>query len=170
MNLKDLIRDVPDFPKPGIMFKDITPLLSDPNGLKESFNQLSEKFKDIEYDVIVGPESRGFIFGVGLALSEGKGFIPVRKPGKLPYKKESVSYELEYGSDTLEIHVDAVKKGQKVLIVDDLLATGGTMKAAVELCAKIGAEVVGCGFLVELEFLNGRQQLEGVRVESVIRY
>lgn len=170
MDLNSYIRDVKDFPKPGIVFKDITPLLQDATALNKAMNDLAEKFSDVEYDLIVGPESRGFIFGVGLAVKKGKGFIPVRKPGKLPAEKESIEYELEYGADTLEIHKDAVRKGQKVLVVDDLLATGGTMSATIQLLEKIGAEVVGCGFLIELDFLKGRDLLSGVRVESLLNY
>jgi adenine phosphoribosyltransferase len=170
MNLDNYIRDVKDFPKEGIVFKDITPLLKDSKALNSSVEQIAEKFKNVDYDLVVGPESRGFIFGVGVAIKEGKGFVPVRKPGKLPSDKVSISYELEYGSDTLEVHKDAVSAGQKVLIVDDLLATGGTMKATIDLLRGIGADVVGCGFLVELDFLKGRERLDGVKVESILQY
>jgi len=170
MDLESYIRVVPDFPKKGIMFKDITPLLGSAEALRASIEALAEKFSDVDYDLIVGPESRGFIFGVGLATLTNKGFVPIRKPGKLPSQVESVSYELEYGSDTLEIHKDAVKRGQRVLVIDDLLATGGTMDATLELLEKLGAEIVGCGFLIELSFLNGREKLRRTRVESVLSY
>ena len=170
MDLESYIREVPDFPKKGIMFKDITPLLGSAEALRASIEALAEKFSDVDYDLIVGPESRGFIFGVGLATLTKKGFVPIRKPGKLPSQVESVSYELEYGSDSLEIHMDAVKRGQRVLVIDDLLATGGTMDATLELLEKQGAEIVGCGFLIELSFLNGREKLRRTRVESVLSY
>lgn len=170
MQLEKFIRDVPDFPKEGILFKDITPLLLDPGAFAKSLERLSQCFGDCEYDLIVGPESRGFIFGVGLAQLDGKGFVPVRKPGKLPGKVESISYDLEYGTDSLEIHSDAISPGQRVLIIDDLLATGGTVKASCDLVGKLGGEVVGLGFLIELSMLDGRKRLEGMRVESLISY
>ena len=158
--IERFIRDVPDFPKPGILFKDITPLLSSPEGLKAAVEGLSAFVDPGDYDLICGIESRGFIFGTALAHHLGKGFIPVRKPGKLPWKTASESYELEYGSDTLEIHVDAVDAGQRVLMVDDLLATGGTMEAANKLLRKIGGTPVACAFVLELTFLGGRSKLD----------
>jgi adenine phosphoribosyltransferase len=154
------IRDVPDFPKPGILFKDITPLLASPEGLKETIDALQQCVSPDEYDVICGVESRGFIFGTALALAVGKGFIPIRKPGKLPWKTASESYKLEYGTDTLEIHTDAVSHGKRMLMVDDLLATGGTMEAAIKLVRKIGAEPVASLFVIELDFLEGRKRLD----------
>ncbi len=158
--IESYIRDVPDFPKEGIVFKDITPLLSSPEGLKASIEGLAAFVDPASYDLVCGVESRGFIFGTALAHHLGKGFIPVRKPGKLPWKTASESYELEYGSDTIEIHVDAVESGKRVLMVDDLLATGGTMEAANKLVRKIGGEPVACLFVLELDFLGGRQKLD----------
>ena len=154
------IRDVPDFPKEGIIFKDITPLLQSPEGLRESIEGLATLVDPSSYDLICGIESRGFIFGTALALHLNKGFIPVRKPGKLPSKTASQSYELEYGSDTLEIHLDAAEKGQRILMVDDLLATGGTMEAALKLVRQIEAVPVACTFVIELGFLNGSERLD----------
>ena len=154
------IRDVPDFPKPGIVFKDITPLLSSTEGLRSTIEALKELVSPDEYDLVCGVESRGFIFGTALALSVGKGFVPIRKPGKLPWKTESESYELEYGTDTLEIHTDAAEQGRRMLMVDDLLATGGTMEAAIKLVRKIGAEPVASLFVIELDFLGGRKRLD----------
>lgn len=158
--IETLIRDVPDFPKPGIVFKDITPLLQSPEGLKASIVGLAEAVDPSSYDVICGIESRGFIFGTALATHLGKGFVPVRKPGKLPWKTEAVDYELEYGSDRIEIHTDAFDAGKRVLLVDDLLATGGTMAAATELVKRIGGEPVAAAFVIELGFLNGRERLQ----------
>jgi len=163
------IRDVHDFPKQGIVFKDITPLLQSPEGLRKSIVGLAEAFDPNSYDLVVGIESRGFIFGTALALHLDKGFIPIRKPGKLPWKTASESYELEYGSDTIEIHVDACQPGQKVLMVDDLLATGGTMEAALKLVRRIGADPVGCGFVIELPFLSGRERLGDVPIQSLMQ-
>ena len=162
------IRDVPDFPKPGIVFKDITPLLASPEGLKKAIDGLQAAVDPSTYDVICGIESRGFIFGTALALATGKGFIPIRKPGKLPHKKISETYELEYGSDTVEIHEDAVTKGQRVLMVDDLLATGGTMAAALNLVRRIGGEICACAFVIELGFLGGREKLGDVETHSLM--
>ena len=153
------IRDVPDFPKPGILFKDITPLLSSAEGLKSTIDALQELVSPDDYDLVCGVESRGFIFGTALALSVGKGFDPIRKPGKLPWKTASESYELEYGTDTLEIHTDAAEQGKRMLMVDDLLATGGTMEAAIKLVKKIGGEPVASLFVIELDFLEGRKRL-----------
>lgn len=168
--LKDNIRDIPDFPKPGILFKDITTVLKDPKLLKISIDELRNAIGDVKVDYIVGVESRGFIFGTALAYSMEKGFIPVRKPGKLPYKKKSISYSLEYGEDTLEIHEDAVEKGDKVIIVDDLLATGGTAAATYKLLTDMGADVICCAFLIELSELKGREKLSACKVVSLISY
>ena len=164
------IRDVPDFPKPGIVFKDITPLLQDPEGLALSIDQLIEVVDPSEYDLICGIESRGFIFGTAMARVLGKGFIPIRKPGKLPWKTESESYELEYGTDTIEIHIDAVSVSKRILIVDDLLATGGTMEAAIKLVRKIGGTPVATAVVIELGFLNGRAKLDNVPTHSLLTY
>jgi adenine phosphoribosyltransferase len=168
VDIKTLIRDIPDFPKPGILFKDITTLLKDPEGLKATIELMAEKIRKAPCEAVVGTESRGFIFGAPLALELGVGFIPIRKPGKLPHKTRSASYELEYGTDTIEIHEDALQKGQKVALVDDLLATGGTMAASCELVEALGAEVASVTFVIELAFLNGRDKLEGRNVESLI--
>lgn len=170
MDLKELIRTIPDFPEKGILFRDITTLLKEPEGLQEALHQMQDAIKDMEYDVIVGPESRGFIFGVPLAYAEKKGFVPVRKPGKLPAAVYSQEYDLEYGKSCLEIHQDALKKGQKVLIVDDLLATGGTGHAIAQMVTRAGAEVAGFLFLIELEALGGRETLKDYPVQSIIRY
>lgn len=170
MNLKEKIRVIDDFPAEGISFKDITTLLKDAGALNECINQMAERFKDVHVDLIVGPESRGFIFATPLAYLLKTGFVPVRKPGKLPAETIRYEYDLEYGTDSLEIHKDAIKKGQKVLIVDDLLATGGTMSATAKLVEKLGGEVVGLGFLIELSDLKGRDKLQGYKVESLIVY
>jgi adenine phosphoribosyltransferase len=164
------IRDVPDFPKEGIVFKDITPLLQSPVGLAKSIDLLAEVVDPDSYDIVCGIESRGFIFGTALANKLGKGFVPIRKPGKLPWKTESESYDLEYGSDTVEIHVDAAEKGSRFLMVDDLLATGGTMGAALTLVRRIGATPVACAFVIELGFLPGREKLGDVPAHSLITY
>ncbi len=168
--IEGYIRDVPDFPKPGILFKDITPLLSDPVGLAKSIDLLAEVVDPASYDLVCGIESRGFIFGTALANKIGKGFIPIRKPGKLPWKTASESYELEYGTDTIEIHVDAVNETVKrVLVVDDLLATGGTMEAALKLVRKIGGDPVACAVVIELGFLPGREKLGDIPVHALVR-
>lgn len=167
---KKLIREVPDFPKPGILFYDITTLLKDRDGFRALMSELAKAHAPEEIDVIAGIESRGFIFGSLLAAELGKGFIPVRKPGKLPAATESVSYELEYGSDTLEIHRDAIEPGQRVLVADDLLATGGTAAATCELIEKIGGKVVGLSFVIELSFLNGRDRLGSYAISSLLEY
>lgn len=159
MDLRAKIRNVPDFPKPGIMFRDITPLLSCPETFRESIKQLADHYRDQEIHAIAAAEARGFIFAAPLALELDAAFVPVRKPGKLPFSTNSFDYELEYGTDTLEIHTDAFSPGDKVLMVDDLLATGGTMNACIKLIEKSGAEVVSCAFLVELSFLKGREVL-----------
>ncbi len=169
-NLKILIREVPDFPKPGINFYDITTLLKDANGLEETIDAMTEACRGMDIDTVIGIESRGFIFGTPLAYQLGVGFIPVRKPNKLPSEKVAVSYDLEYGEDTLEMHKDAVGKGHNVLIVDDLLATGGTAKAVVDLVEGVGGKVAGLLFAVELNFLGGRQKLSGHNVKSLINY
>lgn len=169
-NLKSLIRDVPDFPKKGIVFKDITPLLYDPRGLKTAVDKLSEHYKDDRISVVVGAEARGFIIGPPIALNLNAGFVPVRKPGKLPYKTKNMTYELEYGTDTVEIHEDAIKPGQEVLMVDDILATGGTMGACCKLVESMGGNIVGCAFLLELTFLNGRKALGDHDIFSLIQF
>lgn len=168
--LKRLIREVPDFPKPGINFYDITTLLKDPNGLKLTIDALTDEYSSKKINTVIGVESRGFIFGAPLAYQLGAGFVPVRKPKKLPAETVSVSYELEYGSDTLEIHKDAIGEGHKVLIVDDLLATGGTARAVVDLVEKLGGDIVGLSFIVELTFLKGRDKFNGYDVRSLMSY
>ena len=170
--LTSLIRDVPDFPKPGIVFKDVTPLLADPAGLALAIELMANPFRNEAIDVVVGPESRGFIFGTAVATALSAGFVPVRKPGKLPYRTKSIEYALEYGTDQLHIHVDAVKPGMRVLLVDDLLATGGTLVASTKLIGPsgLGATIVGASVLIELEFLKGRANLPELRIESLLRY
>ncbi|MCT4598038.1 MAG: adenine phosphoribosyltransferase [Vallitalea sp.] len=168
MDLRTLIRDVVDFPKEGIVFKDITTVLQNPEGLKASIDQIQEKLSGVDFDYIIGPESRGFIFGVPVAYNMGKGFLPVRKAGKLPYETKSKEYSLEYGTATIEMHIDAIKPGDKVVIIDDLLATGGTSRAMVELIEELGGEVVKLIYLIELDFLNGRDKLKGYNVEAII--
>ena len=169
-NLKKLIRTVPDFPKPGIQFYDITTLLKDPYGLRTSIDRLVEMIADPKIDTVIGIEARGFIYAPALAYRLKAGFVPVRKPRKLPSATESVSYSLEYGTDTLEIHKDAIGKGHRVIIADDLLATGGTAHAVVELVERLGGEVAGLAFLVELTFLNGRARFDGYKVASLLQY
>lgn len=169
-DLKKLIREVPDFPKPGINFYDITTLLKDPTGFEETIDALTEKCRGLNIDTVIGIESRGFIFAAPLAYQLGTGFIPVRKPKKLPAEAVSISYDLEYGQDTLEMHKDAVGEGHSVLIVDDLLATGGTARAVVDLVESVGGKVAGILFVVELDFLNGRSKFDGYNVQSLIRY
>ena len=168
--LKKLIREVPDFPKKGILFYDITTLLKDKTGFATLIDALSEQYIEKKIDLVVGIEARGFIFGPALAYRLNAGFVPVRKPKKLPAETASISYDLEYGTDTLEIHKDAVQSGQRVIIVDDLLATGGTAQATVQLIRKIGGEVAGCAFAVELDFLKGRERLKGIDVVSLLHY
>ncbi|PKM67143.1 MAG: adenine phosphoribosyltransferase [Firmicutes bacterium HGW-Firmicutes-2] len=170
MDLKSLIRDVYDFPKEGIVFKDITTVLQDPAGLRFAVDEFEKALTDVEFDLVVGPESRGFIFGVPLAYNMNKGFIPVRKEGKLPYKTKSKEYDLEYGSAVVEIHMDAIKPGDRVVVIDDLLATGGTSKAMVELIEEMGGIVVKMVYLIELSFLNGREVLKGQDIEAIIKY
>jgi adenine phosphoribosyltransferase len=169
-DLKSLIRNVPDFPKKGIGFKDITTLLKDGYGFQQAVRLMMEPFKRDEVQKIAGIESRGFVFGGAMAYEMGVGFVPFRKPKKLPAPTLSESYSLEYGTDSIEMHVDAVKKGERVLIVDDLLATGGTAAAACRLVEKLGGIVVGCSFLIELSFIPGRKQLEGRKISVLIDY
>ncbi len=170
LNLKTCIRDIPNFPKEGIIFKDVSTLLRNKAALKKSVDQLVKKFKDKKIDYVVGVEARGFIFGAVLAYKLGAGFVPVRKKGKLPYKTRSITYSLEYGTDTLEIHEDAIDPGSRVLIVDDLLATGGTIRAVTDLIKAQHANIVGLAFLVELSFLNGKDKLKEYPVYSIIKY
>ena len=170
MELEHYIRDVPDFPKPGIVFKDITPLLADPEALAASVRLMGERIADLNCDQVVGIESRGFLFGVPLALQLGKGFTPIRKPKKLPYKTRAVDYDLEYGSTTLEMHIDAIEPGDRILLIDDLIATGGTAAASCELVESLGGEVVACAFVIELDALRGREQLTPRRVHSLLHY
>ena len=168
--LKKIIRDIPDFPKPGIIFKDITPLLLDPATLKEAIDLLAQRYRNKGIEKIVGIESRGFIFGPSVAYLIGAGFIPVRKPGKLPAETISIEYELEYGTDSLEIHRDALAPGDKVLILDDLIATGGTAEAVARMTEQLGAELVGLAFLIELSFLEPRKKLSNWDVFSLITF
>jgi adenine phosphoribosyltransferase len=170
VDLKSKIRDIPDFPKRGIVFKDIMPLLADAEALHETVEKLAEFAEPRKPDLIVGAEARGFILGAALAYRLEAGFIAARKPGKLPWRTVSVKYALEYGFDALELHADAIKAGTRVIVHDDLLATGGTARAKVDLVEQLGGEVVGLAFVIELEFLNGRERLEGYDVFSLIRY
>ena len=169
-DLRAKIREIPDFPKPGILFYDITTLLKDAAAFKESIDLMIEPFRDKKVDLVVGMESRGFIFSAPMAIELGAGLVPVRKLGKLPAETQSVEYALEYGTNTLEIHKDAIQPGQRVLIVDDLLATGGTVLGTIELVKTLKAEVVGLGFLVELLFLKGRERLNDYFIHSVVQY
>jgi len=162
------IRDVPDFPKRGIVFKDITPLLQSPEGLRATIAEMAEAVDSATFDLVCGIESRGFIFGTALAHHLGKGFIPIRKPGKLPWKTASESYQLEYGADRIEIHVDATRPGQAVLMVDDLLATGGTMEAALKLVRRIGGKPIACSFVIELGALGGRKRLGNLPTHALM--
>src|SRR5499433_895938 len=168
--LKKLIREVPDFPRPGINFYDITTLLKHPEGLRQTVDALAAQYEGAKIDAVVGIEARGFIFAPALAYHLGAGFVPVRKPKKLPAERASISYDLEYGQDTLEIHRDAIGDGHRVIIADDLLATGGTARAVVDLVEQLGGKVVGLVFVVELTFLNGRERLAGYKVSSVLQY
>ncbi|MCZ6835493.1 MAG: adenine phosphoribosyltransferase [Planctomycetota bacterium] len=168
--LEPLIRDIPDFPKPGILFKDITPLLADAGGLALAVELMANPYRNSNVDLVVGAESRGFIFGTAIAQALNCGFIPVRKPGKLPYETKSMTYELEYGTDSLEIHADALTSHHKVLLVDDLLATGGTMQACCQLVEHLGGDIVGVSLLIELTDLKGREKLKPYQVESVLTY
>lgn len=170
MDLKSLIRDIPDFPKPGITFRDITTLLRHPEGLRYAVDQVTEQCLPLAPDYVVGIESRGFLFGVPLAYHLGVGFIPVRKPGKLPAAVHGVEYELEYGTDRVEIHQDAIPVGSRVLIVDDLIATGGTAQATAQLVQQIGCELIGFAFVIELKDLQGRKNLPDVPVITLVEY
>jgi adenine phosphoribosyltransferase len=169
-DLRARIREIPDFPKPGILFYDITTLLKDPASMRETIDLLIEPYRESKVDLVVGMESRGFIFSAPMAYELGAGFVPVRKLGKLPAETVSVEYALEYGTNTLEIHKDAITRGQRVLIVDDLLATGGTVNGTIELVERLEGEVVGLAFLVELLFLKGRDRLKGHEIHSIIQY
>ena len=168
MDFKSFIRDIPDFPEPGILFRDITPLLDDPEALGAVIERMAAPFRDKSIDKVIGIESRGFFLGGPVALALGAGLVIVRKPGKLPWKTRGVTYDLEYGSDTVEMHVDAVGAGERVLIVDDLIATGGTCAATVQLAREAGGEVVACAFLVEIDSLGGRPKLGVERVHSLV--
>lgn len=170
VDLHHYVRDIPDFPKPGILFKDITPLLGNYEAFRRSIQVMADHFRGTPIDVVTAAEARGFLFAAPLALELGVGFVPIRKPGKLPYQKRSYSYQLEYGTDTLEMHVDGIEKGQRVLVVDDLLATGGTVEACCRMIEECEAEVVSCAFLIELGFLNGAQRLSPLPVFSVLKY
>ncbi len=170
IDLRDYIRDIPDFPKPGVMFKDITPLLSSPAAFRSSIEQIQRHFQGRGIDVIAAAEARGFIFGAPLAMQMAAGFVPIRKPGKLPYATIAQEYQLEYGNDRLEVHTDALAKGHRVLLLDDVLATGGTMRACIDLVQSAGAELVACAFVIELSFLEGRARLEPTEVFSLITY
>jgi adenine phosphoribosyltransferase len=170
VDVRDWIRDIPDFPKPGVLFKDITPLLSNPEAFRVAIERLEAPFRDKGVDVIAAAEARGFIFGAPLALRMNAGFVPIRKPGKLPYATIAQEYQLEYGQDRLEIHSDALAPGRRVLLIDDVLATGGTMRACCDLVQSTGAELVACAFIIELSFLGGRARLEPSDVFSLITY
>ena len=170
MDLASMIRDIPDFPVEGILFKDITTLLSDAEAFRHVIDSMTERFRDKEIDLVVAIESRGFIFGAPLAYHLNVGFVPVRKPNKLPAEKISQEYSLEYGTNVLEMHTDAIIPGQKVLIADDLLATGGSIRATIDLVERLGGDVVGIAFLIDLTFLNGMEKLEGYDVYSMIQY
>jgi len=170
IDLASKIRDVPDFPTPGILFKDITPLVADPATFRESIDRLAEWAGPRTPDIILGAEARGFIFGGALAYTLGCGFVPARKPGKLPWNTVDARYALEYGSDTLEVHADAIGNGQRVIVLDDVLATGGTARAKIELVERLGGSVVGALFVIELAFLNGRDKLAGYDVHALIAY
>ena len=168
--LEEYVRSIPDFPEPGIIFRDITTILQDPDGLHLAIQSMQDKLKDTEFDVVVGTESRGFIFGVPIAYNLHKALVPVRKKGKLPCETVSMEYDLEYGSAVIEMHKDSIKPGQKVVLVDDLVATGGTIEAAIKLVEELGGEVVKVVFLMELAGLKGRERLKGYEVESVLCY
>lgn len=168
--IEEYVRSIPDFPEPGIIFRDVTSVIQDPDGLKLSIDLIQEKLEGLDFDVVVGPESRGFIFGMPVAYNLHKSFVPVRKKGKLPCETVSMEYDLEYGSAVIEIHKDAIKPGQKVVIIDDLMATGGTIEAIIKLIESLGGEVVKTVFLMELAGLNGRDKIKGYDVDSVIVY
>ena len=168
--VKDLVRDIPDFPRPGVVFKDITPLLADAAGLASCIDALAQRFAAEGVDKVLGVEARGFIIAAPVAYNLGAGFVPVRKKGKLPYRVHSHTYQLEYGTDTLEVHTDALRPGERVLVIDDVLATGGTAAATCALVGSLGAEVAGFGCVIELGFLGGRDRLTGARVEALVSY
>lgn len=168
--LKSLVRDIPDFPKPGVLFRDITPLLADPAGLALSVELMANPFRGKGIEVVVGAESRGFIFGTAVACAISAGFQMIRKPKKLPYKTVAKSYDLEYGQDTLEMHIDAVRPGQRVLVIDDVLATGGTMNACLDLVRQCGGQIAGVAVMIELLGLKGRERLGGIGVHAVLQY
>ena len=170
VDLKGFVREIPNFPKPGIVYRDIAPLLTDSGALKAACQAMAAPFADATIDVVAAAEARGFIFAVPMAIELGAGFVPIRKPGKLPFETHSHSYDLEYGSDELHVHIDGVSPGQKVVIVDDLLATGGTMQACCRLIERCDAEIVGCSFLIHLTALGGASKLEPYRIESVLDY
>jgi len=170
LDLTKFVRDIPDFPKPGIVFKDITPLLLNHEAFSLTIDRFAEAFADQQIDVIAAAEARGFLFAAPLALNMGVGMVPIRKPGKLPYEKHSHSYDLEYGSDTLEMHIDGIEEGQNVLVVDDLLATGGTVQACCQMIDACKAHIVACAFLIELKFLGGAEKLAGKETFSLIQY
>jgi adenine phosphoribosyltransferase len=170
LDLTQYIRDIPDFPQPGIMFKDISPLLKAPEAFRTAIDRMVDHYSTLEVDYVVGIESRGFLVGAPLAYHMNKGFIPIRKPGKLPYKTERIDYTLEYGSGSLEIHADALASGHRILIVDDLLATGGTVAATRALIERLGGHVIAAGFFVELEFLHGRDRLSGLDIHALMTY
>lgn len=169
-NIEEYVRNIPDFPEKGIIFRDITTVLGDAEGFQLAIDSYQEILKDVEFDVVAGLESRGFMFGTPVAYNMKKAFVPIRKKGKLPCETIGEEYSLEYGTAEIEIHVDAIQKGQKVVIIDDLIATGGTVEAAIKLVERLGGEVVACVFLIELEGLNGREKLTGYRVDSIISY
>lgn len=170
MNLKDYVRSIPDFPKSGIMFRDITPMLKSADAMKEVTRRLAEPYRDAGVTTVLAAEARGFVFGVPLAMELGAGFVPIRKPGKLPFSTDKFNYDLEYGSDSLEMHCDAVTRSDRVLLVDDLLATGGTIEACLQLAQRQNAEVVGAAFVIELAFLKARTRLNPLRISSVLTY
>jgi len=170
LDLRDWIRDIHDFPKPGVLFKDVTPLLGDPAAFQATIDRLAERYKDAGIDTIAAAEARGFIFGAPLALRLQAGFVPIRKPGKLPYATIALEYQLEYGTDRLEVHTDALTPGRRVLLLDDVLATGGTMRACCDLVKQTGAELVSCAFVLEIGFLGGREKLAPCDVFSLISF
>lgn len=169
-DLRSFIREIPDYPKPGILFRDITPLLADAEALSQAIDEMAAPFMNAGIEVVAAAEARGFIFGPPLAIKLGAGFVPIRKPGKLPFDLHSFAYELEYGTDELQIHIDGIRPGQKVLIVDDLLATGGTIEACLRLLEKCDANIVGCSFLIQLEALGGQARMEPYDVHAVLKY